>query len=134
MMKLKTNQNFTKSPRTKIKKWIKSKEKINWEAGLKIQRVGQENKWEERKVGGERVASTKPDVRRWCMMFRVREATKMNPKPLWKLLFSRRTMSNTPPKDDDEHARADTCKAHVIYFFNYLFYIKVKTFLTSRVV
>jgi hypothetical protein len=29
MMKLKTNQNFTKSPRTKIKKWIKSKEKIN---------------------------------------------------------------------------------------------------------
>ena len=134
MMKLKTNQNFTKSPRTKIKKWIKSKEKINWEAGLKIQRVGQENQWEERKVGGKRVASTKPDVRRWCMMFRVREATKMNQKPLWKPLFSRRTMSNTPPKDDDEHARADTCKAHVIYFFNYLFYIKVKTFLTSRVV
>jgi hypothetical protein len=73
MMKLKTNQNFTKSPRTKIKKWIKSKEKINWEAGLKIQRVGQENlkiqrvgqenQWEERKVGGKRVASTKPDVR-----------------------------------------------------------------------
>jgi hypothetical protein len=32
-MKLKTNQNFTKSPRTKIKnkikKWTKSKEKIN---------------------------------------------------------------------------------------------------------
>jgi hypothetical protein len=54
MMKLKTNQNFTKSPRTKIKKWIKSKEKINWEAGLKIQRVGQENQWEERKVGGEK--------------------------------------------------------------------------------
>jgi hypothetical protein len=134
MMKLKTNQNFTKSPRTKIKKWIKSKEKINWEAGLKIQRVGQENQWEERKVGGKRVASTKPDVRWWCMMFRVREATKMNQKPLWKPLFSRRTMSNTPPKDDDEHARADTCKAHVIYFFNYLFYIKVKTFLTSRVV
>ena len=29
MMKLKTNQNFTKSPITKIKKWTKSKEKIN---------------------------------------------------------------------------------------------------------
>jgi hypothetical protein len=56
-MKLKTNQNFTKSPRTKIKnkikKWTKSKEKINWEVDLKIQRVRQENQWKERKAGGK---------------------------------------------------------------------------------